>query len=231
MLYSWLDLQESMKDESFRNIYRNMNKIDKIFDKKLNFKQYDYLHDENLINNPYFSFTDNDVTDQNHFYGKIDDYDFRFYMLKDENRQGMVSCVDIGIENELTEKDVFYFTCKKYEVSSGKIKELDLMKIGETTRFNIYSNNDDLEVPSREILAQIDLLIPEGGKKLRFVVLSEHKIVYYVDQLSPFTFTNDDTMEQKKKDELICTEVQFFKKQLDKMRDILEDYKEQLEGR
>jgi len=217
-IYMYLDLQESLKDESFRNIYENMNKIEKTFGNDLSFNQYPFIHDEDLMVNPYFKFSE-DFNEQNYFYGDNKKTNYHFYMVKDENMSGMV--LDVEFKNTENSSYIYYFTGKTYEIDMNLAKEYGLRKIGETSKLNVYTTNSKKTLPSTEIMTRLDLMIPDGGKRLRFFILKENKILYYIDKLSPYTFKESEDMDKKKIRDLICSEILFFKNQLEKMTEIL----------
>lgn len=220
-LYTYLDFQESLQDESFRNIFRNLNRIDDMFKNNIDYKQIAYIHEDSVYENPYFVIDNNSVEERNLFSLEDNICNYQFYCIKDENRFGVVLCVERK-NIDLPDNTFIYFTGKNYPADTLRLREMKLVKIGETIHFNIYAKKGTKI--TKTLYDKVDLLIPEGNKRKRLIGLSNDKIVYYTDNLAPFVLKDSDTMGDEEINTLICSEVQFFRNQLEKMEQLLDSY-------
>lgn len=219
-LFSYLDFSESMKDPSFNVIFRNLNKINEIFNKNIDYRQYTYLSNNNLIHNPFFDFNEHEVASRDCFYGVINKMKFSFYQMEDGKNFGFVmsaQCIDTGMKKK---ESKIYLISKAKSLNPKKIKNNHLYKIGETIKFNIYSTDRKAKI-TNILDDRIDLLVPEGSKRLRFVILENNEITYYIDKLRPFSIQGRETIKKEDEDILLQAEMNSIRKTLESLTVIL----------
>lgn len=219
-LFSYLDFSESLKDPSFNVIFRNLNKINEVFDKKIDYKQYTYLSNKSLLYNFFFNFDECEANAKDCFYGTINKMKFSFYLIEDNANFGFVLSAKCSEPNPDRKNSKIYLISKAKSLGAKKIKSEHLYKIGETVKCNIYSENKKAEIT--EVLNEkIDLLIPDGSKRLRFVILENDEITYYIDRLKPFSFQEKENMKKEDEDILLLAEMESVKKTLEYLTTIL----------
>lgn len=210
-VFAYINFNASMKDPIFKLIFRNMNKIGDEFNQKLSFNHVYYLNDEMVFDNLYFSFKPEDSFITNYFYGKDGRTSYSFFNISNDENKGYVLTVEDSAFDEMNDRERLYICCKKYAINRNVLKERHLIKVDETSRFDIYGQNENISLNSY-IKARLDLLVPDTSSTIRCIVWSKNKMVYYIDKCSPF-YPNDK-LEREDQDKMAIAEIKKIRKQL-----------------
>lgn len=216
--FAYINFNANMKDPVFKIIFRNMNKIGHIFNQKLDFNHVYYLNDRMVFDNLYFPFKQEDSFVTNYFYGKDGRTFYSFFNISNDKHKGYVLIVEDSAFDELKDKERLYICCKKYSVDRNVLTKRNLLKIDETSKFNIYGENRDISL-NAYVKARLDLLVPDASNTIRSIVWSKNKMVYYIDNCSPFM--PNDNLEKEDQDKIVIAEIKEIKKQLTGMEIIV----------